>query len=288
MQNNLVAYKGTGLKMTSKSHGGKHVVFDLDETLGSFSELYILYQCLNETADDTVLDASFMVKHLLSLYPEFLRCGITIILQLLYHKKKNRLCNGVHIYTNNQCIPDTWTYFILDFIEEHYSMPGLFGDVIRSFKIDGKIIDNRRTEQSKSIRDLLKCIIIPPHTEICYVDDAMHPKMKHRYLYYLQPPPYYHGLAKREIIERYLNNSVVTNHEISERMYKWYSAKGYVLDGPAKSPLELEIDIDVSKKLMYHIREFFLYKSKCAKTRHKRKSAFTKTRRLHHNRVHDL
>lgn len=285
MQNDLIVHKGIGLKKMSKQSGGKHIIFDLDETLGSFSDLYILYQCLNETTCDTTLDASTMVKQLLLLYPEFLRCGITVILQFLYYKKKSRLCDGVHIYTNNQCIPDSWTYFVLEYIEEQHSMSGLFGDVIRSFKIDGKIVEPRRSEQNKSIRDLLKCIIIPPHTEICYVDDAMHPKMKHRYLYYLQPKPYYHGLSKKEIIERYLNN---TNHEMSERMYQWYHAKGYVLETSKNAVSNLESDIEVSKKLMYHIREFFLYKSKCAKTRRHRKSAFTRTKRLRHNIVHEL
>jgi len=281
MQNDLLVYTGGSLKKASKARGGKHVVFDLDETLGSFSDLYILYQCLNDISGNTIENTSLFVKQLLSLYPEFLRYGITTILQLLYHKKKKNMCDGIHIYTNNQCIPDTWTYFIIEFIEEYYSLPTLFGEVIRSFKIDGKIVDPRRTEQTKSIRDLMNCILIPRKTEICYVDDALHPKMKHRYLYYLQPKPYYHKLTKRAIIDRYLDSEFVDSTILKDQMYDWYNVKGYVLDSCSKNANDIETDINVSKKIMYHIREFFFYRAKHVKTRRLRKSPVSKTRRLH-------
>ena len=286
MNLDIVVYKGNGLVKSSKKNRGKHFVFDLDETLGSFSDLYILYQCLDETHSNRIPSSSILVKQLLKLYPEFLRYGIATILQFLYHQKENNYCDGVHIYTNNQCVPDTWTFFITQFIEEHYSIPGLFGDIIRAFKINGKIVEKRRSMQSKSYRDLMKCIMIPPKTEICFIDDVMDPKIKNRYLYYLQPKPYFHELSKDMIINRFLNSQFGKTIVISSTrntIYDWYQKKGYCMTGFLKCDQDIETDIAVSKKLMYHIREFFRYKKKETNTRKQSKkhvSSSSKTMKL--------
>lgn len=55
------------------------------------------------------------------------------------------------------------------------------------------------------------------------------------------------------------------------------------MNGFLKCDQDIETDIAVSKKLMYHIREFFLYKKKEAKTRKQSKrhiSALSKTMKL--------
>ena len=83
--------------------GMKIVVFDLDETLGYFTEFGIFWdslvqylksinkQALNQHDFDDVLD----------LYPEFLRPNIINILNYLKEKKDSNCCHKMMIYTNN-------------------------------------------------------------------------------------------------------------------------------------------------------------------------------------------
>jgi hypothetical protein len=61
----------------------KVVVFDLDETLGSFGDLFLLWSGIRHFYPEfNQLDA------LLDIYPEFLRNGILSILSFIHQKKK--------------------------------------------------------------------------------------------------------------------------------------------------------------------------------------------------------
>lgn len=280
-EDDVCVYRGVGLTQCYKPiKREKHFIFDLDETIGSFSDLYLLYTCLDDVGKEHVTlllpEPSIIVKTLLALYPEFFRCGIVSILQFLYYKKQQRICGGVHIYTNTQCIPDTWTYFITDFIEEHYNMSGLFDQIIRAFKINGEVVEHRRTTHAKTYSDLIQCILIPPKTELCFIDNTFFPKMKTRYMFYIQPKPYFHGLSKKTVIDRFLDSNLGQafarniNCDLKTQMITWYKNRGYELNRHPISPAETETDILVSKKIMYHIREFFYLVSKTPKTRRRR------------------
>jgi hypothetical protein len=72
----------------------KVITFDLDETLGSFGDLYILWDGLQmyiknntEPNNEEENPNESMFYMLMDLYPEFLRYGILNILDFLYHKK---------------------------------------------------------------------------------------------------------------------------------------------------------------------------------------------------------
>lgn len=79
----------------------KIVVFDLDETLGYFTEFGIFCDCLNYYfKNNEYSEKNF--NELLNLFPEFLRPKILSILQYLKIKKKENKCYKVMIYTNNQ------------------------------------------------------------------------------------------------------------------------------------------------------------------------------------------
>jgi len=67
----------------------KHFVFDLDETIGSFAELEVLWRGLRELSkmnkySNTFQETPEFFRKILDLYPEFLRYGIITILQFLY------------------------------------------------------------------------------------------------------------------------------------------------------------------------------------------------------------
>ena len=77
----------------------KIVVFDLDETLGSFVELGMFWDAINNTLGKQ--DSSHF-NEILDLYPEFLRPKIIKILKYILDRKSDGTCNKIMIYTNNQ------------------------------------------------------------------------------------------------------------------------------------------------------------------------------------------
>jgi len=83
-----------GIVSGSTSIPSKVVVFDLDETLGSFGDLFLLWTGIKHIHPEF---DSF--SELLDIYPEFLRTGIFAILQFLSKKKKNRgMRENIHLH----------------------------------------------------------------------------------------------------------------------------------------------------------------------------------------------
>ena len=72
----------------------------MDETLGSFVQLGIFWDALQEYFMHSLNDEDFF--DVLDQYPEFLRPNIISILKYLKHKKKKGHCSNIFIYTNNQ------------------------------------------------------------------------------------------------------------------------------------------------------------------------------------------
>ena len=94
--NDIQIHKGRGLKKNNQNNDGiKTIVFDLDETIGSFSELYILFKCIEYIKNELKLsifdnDKDFLFQ-LLDLFPEFFRYGIHIIFPYLHCHKNVKL-----------------------------------------------------------------------------------------------------------------------------------------------------------------------------------------------------
>ena len=90
----------------------KVVVLDLDETLGSFADLYIIWCGIQHA-----WPSCNYFEELLETYPEFLRYGILTILEYLYQKKRKKECYKLFIYTNNQC-SSSWVHMITNYLEK--------------------------------------------------------------------------------------------------------------------------------------------------------------------------
>jgi len=88
-------------KINFKPKNKKVIVFDLDETLGSFGELGSFCNALDEYYGDKQISYN-MFNDLLDLYPEFIRPQIINILKYILQKKKEDKCKYIMIYTNNQ------------------------------------------------------------------------------------------------------------------------------------------------------------------------------------------
>lgn len=230
----------------------KNITFDLDETLGSFGELYILWKNIEQFIP-THIKKQNVFRELLDLYPEFLRPGIFPILEFLYNKKKIGECSHVFLYTNNQCSPE-WVDLILRYFEQ--DMPNLFDQTICAFKINQQRIERLRTTHAKTYGDLIKCTLLPKNSEICFVDNTFYPKMMHDRVYYIQPKSYYHGLSGQEIVYRFMTEwKLFTVFDIG---------KLFDFSSLTKQPKD---SLVVAQKIMYHLKEYFLLSSKSPKTK---------------------
>ena len=276
----------------------KVVVFDLDETLGSFSDLFLLWTGMKHFYPD------FQdLPALIHIYPEFLRNGIISILQFLSNKKRSRECEKVFIYTNNQC-PPAWVTYIIQYFESklqeyHHDIEikPLFDKIIGAFipldssnRLQVKYkMESGRTTHQKTYSDLIQCTMLPKNTEYCFVDDTEYVKMKHDKIYYIRPKAYIHSLSVQEIIDRWYQH-FATEHPllISSYWYSWFSLhnrSGFLPGGQ-----EIDLHRTVSRKLMFHIREFFLLTTyhpfwtskKTKKKREELATIFGDRSRMHH------
>ena len=257
----------------------KVIVFDMDETLGSFADLYILWcgiyqiwpQCNN-------------FNELMDMFPEFLRYGILTILEYLYDCKLKKMCHKIFIYTNNQC-SKSWVNAISDYFEykvknthPRKSRRKLFDKMICAFKINNKKIEECRSSHHKKIDDFLKCSMISDDTEICFVDDVEYPSMKNSKVYYICPRPYVHSLSTNQIVKRITKAKWIPKENVilhsEEYWSNWFMIHRRRLI--RRGTCDVELDLQVSQKIMCHLREFLNFTispppNKMCKTQRKKK-----------------
>ena len=234
----------------------KIVVFDLDETLGYFTEFGILCDCLNRYFhNDSYSNAHFF--DLLDLYPEFLRPRILNILDYIKNKKQKNKCYKIMIYTNNQG-PTSWAKNISKYFD-HKLEYKLFDQIIAAFKIRGRKIEPNRTSHDKTIDDLFRCTKLPSDMEICFIDDLYHDGMTDDRVYYINVKPYHHKLTIDILISRFLQSPLgkqVKNENVfSDKIGKEFERYKYNVNNKSKD--EQEIDTIVGKKMLQHLKQFF-------------------------------
>jgi len=234
-------------KDSQMSHGMKVVSFDVDETLGSFSDLFVLWnQVRPQTTSIDALRTAFL--SLARMYPEFLRPNIVASLKYIHSKIQNRQSHKIYLYTNNQCTYPEWiqllVYYMDDLVHGNQE-PTIFEKPICAFKIQNQVVEPRRTSYAKSHADFIQCTFLPKCTEICFVDDTKYEQMIHARVYYIQPPPYRHPLSSHVIRERFA--------EIYGRYPEDVGMKSYTMADANSMKKECEI----SRRLTYYIREFF-------------------------------
>lgn len=233
--------------------GPKIVVFDLDETLGHFSQLGLFWDGLESILNIKLTDDDMIT--LLDTYPEYVRPNIIPILKYLKLQKQKGLCDKVMIYTNNQG-PKTWANSIKKYFESKLNYK-LFDKTIGAFKVGSKRIEILRTTHDKTVNDFFKCTKLPKDSQICFLDDQYHPEMIGDNVYYIHLKPYKYTLFTDEILERFfkcsLKKHVKNDNEFRNNMTR--HMKGYT--ATYKSDEEHEIDKIISKKIIEHLQNFF-------------------------------
>jgi len=274
---NKLSINNTTIKMTA-TKPLKMVVFDMDETLGSFIELAMFWEALELYYGYNLLEERFF--EVLDIFPEFLRPKIVVILEYLKNKKEKRVCDQVMIYTNNQG-PKSWVKMISNYLNNKINYI-LFDKIIAAFKIKGKVVEVGRTSHDKSVDDLIRCTRIPTNTEICFVDDQKHPLMVQDNVYYINVKSYNFSMPFEEMASLYydtfsekyniedIKDDFINKITSSMERYKYTVFE--------KSEEEYNADVVIGKQILIHLEDFFK-NGRSQNTRKRRKNIKQGTRR---------
>ena len=274
---NILSYVNTHLKrMKSKNTSLKIVVFDLDETLGYFTEISIFWDALEHFYGHNLFNDKFY--EVLDVFPEVFRPNIINILDVLTKKKLKKSCHKIFIYTNNQG-PKSWVNMISEYINTKVGHV-VFDYNIGAYKVKGKQIEPKRTSHEKSVTDLISCTNIPANTEICFIDDLYHPLMDKDNVYYINIKPYRVSLPYEEMANRYYDavlakTTTIPKKDFVNNIVALMNQYNYMVLN--KSEEEKNVDTVVSKKLMMNLDEFLKNQIKAPNTRKNRSNKRVKT-----------
>ena len=178
----------------------KHIIFDLDETIGTFYECSMIYEALGHTLKKKIKNSDFF--KVIDTFPEFFRPGIFVIFNYLKDIKDIE----INLYTNNPY--KMWVYMIKAYIEEKIGKK-IFKHVIYGWKkFDGTNADTRRTTNAKTLTEYNRIIDNKKRLKMLFLDDTLHARMIGVNMTYLHLKPYKIGKPIDYFITKYLNSSV--------------------------------------------------------------------------------
>jgi hypothetical protein len=178
----------------------KAVVFDLDETIGHFQQIFIFALGLQTITRSTLTAGAY--HRLFDIFPKIFRPGLFQILTLLKKAKQKDKCLKVIIYTNNMG-PRSWTLLIKRYLEKRVNYP-LFDRVITAYRPGTK--ENCRTTHSKTLHDLLRCAKLPANTQIVFLDDQIHPSLRSPNVRYIHVNRYSLGIPFPVMVDKFLES----------------------------------------------------------------------------------
>ncbi len=228
--------------MTNKSN--KVIVFDMDETLGHFSQLGIVIESVQRVIKKKINQMEF--NYILDCFPLYLRTDILKILNYLKNKKLKNELDKVIIFTNNQG-PKEWSNKIKNYFNYKLNY-NLFDQVIGAYMVNGNIIEHLRTSHNKRYQDLLRIAKLPINTKICFIDDVYHLEMENKNLFYINIYPYEYEYSYSNIlniVKTRFNYSSFSLNIISKELNKYKISKN-----------ELMNQKEISNELFDNIKQF--------------------------------
>jgi hypothetical protein len=263
----------------------KIIVFDLDETLGYFTQFGILWDSLVnylKTKSNRQLTQSDF-DSILDLYPEFLRPNIINILNYLKKNKKTDCCLKLLIYTNNTGHRE-WVNYIVNYFEKKINYK-IVDQIIAAFKINGKRVEICRTTHNKTHKDLIRCCKIPLDAEICFIDDNFYPQMANDNIYYINIKPYYHDLTFQDMLNKFMSSDIGKNIVLNDAEFeKWMTDHITLYNYMVVKKCEKEYGVDkvIGKYIISHLQHFFSnsLKNKTVSNRSNKKNRTVKNRKV--------
>ena len=259
----------------------KIAVFDMDETLGVFSEfgefIHILTSILNarrgrgnpadssdsdsgsEDNDVNSLGTTLINKHftqIMDLYPEILRPKILDVMRFLSRMKRIKRCSNVMIYTNNTG-PISWANNIKNFFNAK-ARYDVFDKVIGAFRRpNGEIVEVKRTTHDKTYADLVRCTNMMGKFEVFFIDDRKHPGMHAENVYVIRVKPYSRHISMQQFITRFKNSRIFHSLNFQAEEFDKYLARAANERGRRYTDEEREVDDVIGTTILEKLREFF-------------------------------
>ena len=250
----------------------KIVVFDMDETLGYFTQLGLIYDSL---AKSGVTMTQEVFNELMDLFPKFLRPNIMNVLEYVSQKKRSGDCSNVYIYTNNQG-PKSLGKHIKEYFETKLGYK-LFDDLVGAYKIRGILNDGRRTSNKKTYDDIKTITNVSDNTQICFLDDQYHENMIHPNIYYIYLPEFVYNYSVASIISKIDMIPGITNDKMKQ--IAEYIKYGLENDRYYKRKnTKMSKALDVTDETIHYLKTFFK-KSTQHKTKKNRRKRNNKTKR---------
>ena len=219
------------------------IAFDLDETLGEFIYLSQIWNDANSQISNL---NQVHFNYLCALFPEFFRPYMFEILTYLVENK--RLDDKIVIYTNNNG-EKSWTTHIKNYIEYRIGRK-VFDDVICAYKVNGRIIEPKRTSYEKIYSDLIRCVGASYGTSVCFIDDRVHEAMRHPRVDYIQVRPYHTKFNKNDVIRRLYSSKLPYSNinKTNNSLTNQYN----------KTRREEEIDNEITQQMFLHLTKYVL------------------------------
>lgn len=235
----------------------KVIVFDLDETIGNFEQLGILWDSLESTPSFHTLTRTDLF-HILDLFPKLFRPRFFTLMKWL---KQNRVKTA--IFTNNQGPPE-WVKLLAEYTSYKIGKHRAFNRIVRSWKTDGKIVERCRTSHDKRYQDFLKCTGYPKNTKLCFLDDQYHEGMKHENVYYIYLKPYVFHYNFQEMIDKLVMSTLskkLLSPEGTRKHARMVLRNKLSMDAKqsrfrARKTRVHDVDAMISHKVEAHIRHF--------------------------------
>tara|TARA_Y100000591_G_scaffold263577_1_gene236733 strand:+ start:1131 stop:2027 length:897 start_codon:yes stop_codon:yes gene_type:complete len=237
------------------------VIFDLDETIGHFWQVGKLWEGLKHLENRKFNEKDF--QKILNLYPNVFRPEIFNILKYLRREKQKNKHLKVLIYSNNMGTPK-WAQMIKKFIENKIGGK-VFDKVITAWKVDGVIYEKCRSTNEKTYKDILNCGKFSKNTKIFFVDDTMHPKMKHNNVEYYYIEDYKFGYSVDNMVFKFLNSKICnklsskSKFNLEKNLAKYIRKQnwGYIryTNSESQSKEEKELGMKLSKSIKQFLRK---------------------------------
>lgn len=249
----------------------KYIVFDLDETLGHFTELGIFYDSLSSMLKNNLNQNTF--NNLCDIFPKVFRPGIFSILSYLIRKKSKEPNIKIVIYTNNQG-PKSWTYMIKNYIEYKLKNNNIFDKIICAYKINNHQVEMCRTTHNKTVDDLMRCTNAPINSKFVFLDDQYHKEMINDMVSYINVKSYNYQISFKKMVDIFLNSNLgkhlLKQEKLCKKQFKINiinKLNKYNFHVIEKSKEEYKVDKVVTKKMMVHLQDFFESASNKSKTK---------------------
>lgn len=179
----------------------KIIIFDFDETLGSFSEMNLIVHILYSMRTNPNITFTEITFHICHLFPDYFRKDIFSALEFIKKSKENKDIHKVVMYTNNNG-GKYWISSVIEYIQ-HVLGCSLFDEIITSYEcLHEDQNDIRRISQEKQIDDIKKIMYLHPYSEFIFFDDRYHKKMDSDFVYYIKINPYIYSYNIEHIINQ--------------------------------------------------------------------------------------